>query len=228
MMVSIRGRRGLVGLVVALACTAMGCAVAPAGPGKAQVKIKAPKEFFESKEARSEFCGLSSKAHHVVYLIDRSGSMIDSLDAVKDKIIKSVNGLQPQHDFHVIMFADGQPFEKRPMALTPPTEAHKRALAEFLDTVKAEGTTNPVKAINRAFDVLAKGNGNPGKIIYLLTDGAFPDNKAVLVAIRARNIRKDVMINTFLFGGKPPIAEKVMSHIATENGGRYRYINPDE
>ncbi len=174
------------------------------------------------------FGGLGGNAHHIVYLIDRSGSMFDTFDAVKKEIRDSVKDLHPQQDFHVIMFADGDPLEKKPMALTPPTDTYKIALAEFLLTVKAENTTNPVKAINRAFDVLAKANRKPGKIIYMLTDGAFPDNEAVLSAIRSRNTRRDVLINTFLYGWKPPIAERVMTQIASENGGRYRYVSLDE
>jgi len=177
---------------------------------------------------RSGMYGQGGNAHHVLYLIDRSGSMFDTFDAVKKEIADSVGKLQPVQDFHVIMFADGEPLEKKPMALTKPTIPNKIALAEFLEEVKAENTTNPVKAINRAFDVMAKANRNPGKIIYMLTDGAFPDNEAVLSTIRARNAKRDVLINTFLYGWKPPIAERVMIQIARENGGKYRYVSPDE
>ena len=177
---------------------------------------------------RAGMYGTGGNAHHVVYLIDRSGSMFDTFDAVKREISNSVKDLVPQQDFHVIMFADGEPLEKKPMALTPPSEKYKLALAKFLETVKAERTTNPIKGITRAFDVLAKANRKPGKIIYMLTDGAFPDNEAVLTTIRAKNSRRDVLINTFLYGWKPPIAEKVMMQIASENGGQYRYVSPDE
>ena len=177
---------------------------------------------------RAGMYGTAGNAHHIVYLIDRSGSMFDTFDAVKREISDSVGHLQPVQDFHVIMFSDGDPLEKQPMALTPPTDKYKLALARFLETVKAERTTNPINAINRAFDVLAKANKRPGKIIYMLTDGAFPDNKAVIATIQAKNIRRDVLINTFLYGWKPPIAVEVMKQIARENGGQYRYVSPDE
>ncbi|MCP4375841.1 MAG: VWA domain-containing protein [bacterium] len=231
-MVSICVRRGLVGLVVAMLCVSMGC-VDPKSSGggktpKEPAEVKVPKEPAEVKVPRLEFCGLGGSANHVVYLIDRSGSMFDIFDAVKGKIADSVNDLQPDQDFHVIMFADGDPLEKQPMTLTPSTDRYKSALAKFLVKVKAERTTNPIKAINRAFDVLDKANKKPGKIIYMLTDGAFPDNEAVIATIRARNIRKDVHVNTFLYGWKPPTAVKIMKQIATENGGRYLYVSPDE
>ena len=180
------------------------------------------------KGPRSGFGGLGGNAHHVVYLIDRSGSMFDTFNAVKREIADSVGKLHPVQDFHVIMFSDGDPLEKKPMALTPPSDTYKRALGLFLETVKAEKRTNPIKGINRAFDVLAKANRRPGKIIYMLTDGAFPDNEAVLETIRTRNSKRDVLINTFLYGWNPPIAVKVMTQIANENGGQYRYVSSDE
>ena len=192
---------------------------------EARKKARGAKKEGMGKAHRSKFGGLGGNAYHTVYLIDRSGSMFDILDAVKKEVMNSVKELSQIRDFHVIMLADGDPLEKKPMTLTPPTEEHKLALAEFLVKIKAEGTTNPVKGVNRAFDVLKKANRLPGKAIYLLTDGAFPDNKAVLAAIRARNIKKDVLIHTFLLGGKSPIAEKVMRQIAKENGGQYRYVD---
>jgi formylglycine-generating enzyme required for sulfatase activity len=177
---------------------------------------------------RSEFGGLGGNAHHVVYLIDRSGSMFDIMDAVNKQITTSVKNLKPKQDFHVIMFANGAPLEKKPMSLAPPTPENRLALDKFLSTVKPEGTTNPVKAINRAFDVLAKADNSRGKLIYMLTDGVFSDNEAVMSAIRVRNRRRRVMINTFLYGWKPPLAVKVMTQIARENGGGYKYIDPDK
>ena len=177
---------------------------------------------------RSGFGGLGGNAHHIVYLIDRSGSMFDTFEAVKREICNSVGKLNPVQDFHVIMFADGAPLEKTPIALSHPTDANKRALAAFLKDVKAEKTTNPIKGINRAFDVLANANRKPGKIIYMLTDGNFSDNKAVIDLIAARNAKGEVLVNTFLYGWKPVIAEQVMKEIADKNGGDYRYVSPDE
>jgi hypothetical protein len=211
-MVSIKVRRGPIALVVALLCTHVGCAVAPESSGN----DKAPQSQ-------------SALPHHIVYLIDRSGSMFDFLDEIKSNVMNSVKGLQPDQDFHVIMFADGQPYEKNPMTLTPPTEENFRSLAKFFSRMQARRTVNPIKGIIRAFDVLDKANNRPGKVIHLLTDGSFPDNEAIIAAIRAKNAGKDVIIYTYLYGArKSPIAEKVMKLIAAENGGLYRYVDPDE
>jgi len=179
---------------------------------------------------RSNFAGTGGNAYHIVYLIDRSGSMIDSFLAVRLEIASSVAQLRPVQDFHVILFAGGQRLlEKQPPGLTAATDRNKLMLADFLKPVRAEASTNPIPAIKRAFEVLAGADmSRPGKLIYLLTDGVFPDNKKVLEIIRRRNKNKEVLINTFLYGNRPPEAERVMRKIAAENGGRYRYISPDE
>ncbi len=219
-MVSICVRRGLVGLVVAMLCVSMGCVDPKSSDGG-----KTHKELSNTESAKQGIGPL----HHVVYLIDRSGSMFDILDAVKSDVMGSVRGLQQDQDFHVIMLADGEPLENKPMALAPPTDENKLSLARFFSMVRAEGTVDPIKGINRAFDVLGKANKRPGKIIHFLTDGSFPDYEAVIELIYDRNARKNVRIYTYIYGPQnSPIAEKVMKLIAAENGGKYRHINPDE
>jgi len=171
-------------------------------------------------------CG--NRLPDVVYLIDRSGSMIDTFDTVRREMLLSIAGLAPNRKFHVVLFADGRPVEKSPRGMTPATEAAKVRLVKFLKPVRASGQTDPIPAINRAFDALAKGSAGKVAIIHLLTDGVFPDNDAVLKTIRRRNASGRIQINTILYGNRPPIAEEVMSRIAAENYGKYRFISRDE
>jgi hypothetical protein len=176
---------------------------------------------------RSNFFGSGGNAHNVVYVIDRSGSMIDTFDHVRAEIVRSISRLQDSQTFHIIMFATGSPIEldiagaRRPYVAT---KANKKEAVRFLiHDVMAEGQTNPVPALQKAFQVL-QHTKKKGKLIYLLTDGIFPDNDKVLAAIRSSNARKDVLINTFLYGNRPPEAVDVMEKIAEENGGSYRYV----
>ena len=162
----------------------------------------------------------------VVFLIDRSGSMVDMFDTVRFQILSSVRNMGPtKHRFHVVLFSDGGPIEKTPRRMTPASDKAKLALLKFLDPVRASGKTDPIPAINRAFDVLGKSKGG---VIHLLTDGVFPDNRAVLDAIDRRNAAGRIKINTILYGNRPPLAEKVMSKIARDNKGAYRYVSRDE
>mgnify|MGYP001235025810 CR=1 FL=1 len=178
---------------------------------------------------RTGFAGIVGNAHHIVYVIDRSGSMLRTFDYVRREMIISISRLdQNQQDFHVILFAAGPPIEKEPKRLVPATKEHKQSVARFLNAVRAEGQTNPVPALQRAFQVLQRADARPGKLVYLLTDGVFPNNKQVLETIALGNKDRDILINTYLYGDRPPEAEKVMQQIAKENGGRYRFVPPEE
>jgi len=175
------------------------------------------------------FLGVRGNAHHIVYVIDRSGSMLQTFDFVKQEMSRSISRLdENQQDFHVILFAAGPPIEKEPKRLVAATKQNKRAVARFLKEVRAEGQTNPVPALQRAFQVLQRSGSKPGKIVYLLTDGVFPDNKAVLRAIRAGNRGRAILINTYLYGERPAEAERVMKQIARDNGGTYKHVPPEE
>ena len=183
----------------------------------------------EEELTKSSFMDMAGNAHNIVYLIDRSGSMLDSFNAVRDEIVRSIAMLKPVQNFDVVLFAEGEPLEKTPRGLVAATDGNKRRLAAFLEPIRAEKSTNPIKAISRAFAVLSQARRDkPGRIIYLLTDGNFPDNNAVIRLIRKLNARKQVKINTFLYGRAAPNMVAVMQKIAGENGGRFRLISEDE
>ena len=177
----------------------------------------------------TSFFGQGGNAHHVCYVVDRSGSMVDSFDSVRREMLLSIGRLEPVQDFHVILFAEGPPVENKPGRLVTATARHKQEAARFLESVRADGTNDPIPALERAFEILSKADPDrPGKLIYLLTDGNFPDNAAVVNFIRKRNRRKDVKIHTCLLGACPTEAVTVMTDIAAENGGRYKNVEADE
>ena len=177
----------------------------------------------------TSFYGTGGNAHHVVYVIDRSGSMMDSFELVKREAAQSIGELKEIQDFHVILFSDGPAIEIDTKRLVPATQKAKLKAVTFFRDKRALRQTDPVPALQRAFAVLKMADRKrPGKLIYLLTDGVFPDNQAALQEIRKLNRQKEVHINTFLYGNRPPVAEKVMKTIAKENGGQYKYISGDE
>ena len=171
----------------------------------------------------------SGNGGHIVYLSDRSGSMIEIFDIVRVQLLLSIKHLAPKHDFHMILFAKGPPLEPPARRLMPATAHNKEVAAKFLASVRASGRTDPIPAMRRAFAVMARADKKrPAKLMYLLTDGDFPDNAAVLALLRKLNGRKEVIINTYLYGRRPRTAENVMRKIAKEHGGRYKYVSADE
>ncbi len=173
---------------------------------------------------KSTFFGTGGNAFNVVYVIDRSGSMVDTFDLVRLEMLRSIGLLRDTQMFHIILFAEGRPIENGARKLIPATRKNKKDAATFLADVTPETQTDPVPALSRAFDVL-RGAKKRGKLIYLLTDGVFPDNKKILETIQAKNSGKEkVYINTFLYGTKPAAAVDVMTKIAEMTGGRYIFV----
>jgi len=172
---------------------------------------------------------IPNAAHHVVYVIDRSGSMQETLDIVREELLNNISHMLPPQDFHVIFFAAGRqrPLENRPRRLVRATEANKLEVAGFADGVIAAGsTTDPVPALRRAFAVLARADARrKGKVICLLTDGEFSDSRAVMAELEKLNRKGDVAINTILHEHHNDEAEKVLQRIAARHGGAYRFVS---
>ena len=174
------------------------------------------------------FLDRKTNARHVVYVIDRSGSMVDTFDVVRWRLAESIGQLDLPQDFHVILFAEGAAMESPPRRLVPATKANRSLAAEFLEAARPSGRTDPIPAIRRAMAVLNAAGDQRGKVIWLLTDGMFEDGEAVLRLIAGTNADKNVSIFTFLYGHRPPEAVRLMSRIAEENNGQFRYVSPDE
>ncbi len=187
------------------------------------------------------FTGTEASASNVVFVVDRSGSMHKTFGIVRramqdsisemrwDPMARSDETAPIRQAFHVILFADGDPIEHDAMRLIPATVDNKVDACAFIHTVEPGGQTDPIPALRRAFRVLAGADPNrPGKVIFLLTDGDFPDNQDVLDTVTRLNRSGDIMINTILFGHRSLEAEQVMQRIARESGGRYNFIGLDQ
>ncbi|HXE56255.1 MAG TPA: hypothetical protein VN541_24725, partial [Tepidisphaeraceae bacterium] len=86
------------------------------------------------------------------------------------------------------------------------------------------GSTNPLPGLELAF------HQHPD-LIYLLTDGDFPDNKAVLDRIHQLDKDHRVKINTIAFVGdndNDTDFMKLLKQIAQETGGVYRYVKESD
>ena len=183
---------------------------------------------------------------NIVYVVDRSGSMASEFDEVRKELIDSIAHLRPVHSFHVILFGDGRAIEGPLRRLVPADQKHKDAAGRFLGDKAASGQTTALVALQRAFAVLKQAEDrHAGSLIFLLSDGDFAGitggssyrtadgrllngNEAVLQWLRDHNAEKGVLINTLLLHRKDPTAVAVLERIARENGGRFKYISPDE
>lgn len=177
----------------------------------------------QSASPKANFPSGPGRPGHVVFIVDRSGSTMEVFDEMRSKILSMVASLKYDQDFHVIFFG-GRPVEMDARNLVEASFENKVSCARFLGTVQPEGLTDPIQAINRAFDVLSRASRKPGKLIILLTDGDFPDNAKVIQALRELNAQHAAKILVFRCGDRKPGAEDVLKTIARENGGIYEYL----
>jgi len=187
---------------------------------------------------KSKFFGTSGggggNIHHVVFLIDRSGSMMidNTIGAVKQQMKVSIRNLSEEQDFHIIFFSKkGETEELETRRLIPATEANKLKAAEFLDKIDGRGATDPMPALKRAVAVLKEANKNPGKQIFLLTDAdekLDADVNEILGFVRDNC--KDVFINTYVFkthGELGVTTSKMLQDISRMTGGQFKAITGD-
>ena len=169
---------------------------------------------------KASFLGSGGNAYKIVFVIDRSGSMIETFDYVKAELRKSINALQARQSFHVIFFSFEKPVAMKPKRLVYATTENKKRAFAFIDSAVSEGQTKPARALEAAFKV----RGGPPELIYFMTDGEF--DKDVVARIRVWNKDKKVKINTIAF--LYPSGEALLKQIAKENGGRYKFVSQDE
>ncbi len=193
----------------------------------------------------TKFFGTGGNAHHVVYLVDWSGSMFAEgrYETVQLELLRSLGDLQDSQDFAILFFTQGAPQEVPPGQLVAAGDEQRAAAGRYMrDKIGPPGSaaagpmmgTDPIPALRRAFEVLHQPtNSKPGKLIYLLTDGDFADNKAVLAELARLNRGREVHINTILYATSLELSsgstvQDMMKAIATAHGGTYKWVKVDE
>lgn len=162
----------------------------------------------------SGFFGAGGEARKIVYVVDRSGSMTDSIDYVKFELKRSIGELGEEKEFHVIFYSSGPPVEMPTRRLVNATDRNKQLAFEFIDGVIPQGETDPSKALERAFACQPD-------LIYLLTDGEF--DKAIVDLVKRLNVGGKVTVHTigFLY----QTGEQVLKQIANDNNGNYKFVS---
>jgi hypothetical protein len=151
--------------------------------------------------------------------------MLNKFETLRRELARTVTGLRPVQSFNIVFFQehDAKAFDRAGLVMATPET--KLRVANFLaDDVVPRGQTYPIPAIELAFR-------QKPDLIYLLTDGDFPDNAAVLAKIRALNASSKVKINTIAFISEADTDTAFMSllqSIAKENGGIYQCVKASD
>lgn len=168
--------------------------------------------------AGPEFFGVGSTsraARRIVYVVDRSGSMIDTFGFVRDELKRSLSAMRRSQKFHIIFFNASVPLENPPRRLVSAIGANKRAAFEFIESVRPMGGTKPDRALARAFAL-------EPDLIYLLSDGIDFD-PALLKRLADWNRSHHVQICTVAY--IDPGGRDVLERIAHEHNGEFKFVS---
>lgn len=177
-------------------------------------------------QAGPEFFGLGSNARGVrtvVYVVDRSASMIDTSIYVREELKRSISALRRSQKFHVIFFNSGEPLEFSPMKPVNAIDARKDQVYKFIDQVDFIGATKPESAMRRAFAV-------EPDLIYFLSDGVLTHsrvtNPRLMQLLNEWNEDRKVRIFTIAYldqsGGD------LLKLIAREHGGEFKFVSEND
>ncbi|MBI4717111.1 MAG: VWA domain-containing protein [Planctomycetes bacterium] len=169
---------------------------------------------------RAEFFGLGGAVKGVsgiVYVVDRSGSMTDTFQKVREELRRSISALRRSQKFHVIFFNAGDPLENPPKKLVSAIDAQKKAFFEFLDAVMPEGSTHPERSMRRALALKPD-------LIYFLSDGGV--DRGLLAKLDEWNRDRAVRIFTIAYFDQSGAA--LLEQIAREHGGEYKFVSEND
>ncbi len=175
-------------------------------------------------ERSARFAGTSAaQANRIVYLLDASGSMRLRFPIVVNELMRSLDRLHEEQQFLVVLFQDDEALtptlvRDRPRLLEPSVD-NRNAIARWLDTVVAQGTSNPLAALQLAARL------QPDTIFLLSNNitgaGQYEISQASLLAELERlnpkkGDRRAFVINTIQFLDADPL--DTMRLIAERHG----------
>jgi len=176
----------------------------------------------------SNFFGLQIDSQRVLFIVDVSGSMLESMygryvgkrgatriDVAKQQLQQAIQSLEPGALFNIYAFSSG--VEKwRPDVLGSDTPALRQAALQWVDRLGAMGATNLFDSLKLAFA------DKEVDAIYLMSDGE-PTNGELIDPARIRaevafwNQHRKVKIHTVAIGANL----EVLEWLAQDSGGKH-------
>jgi len=112
------------------------------------------RETLENRLGARSAENFSAEVERVVFVVDASGSLIDTMPFVIDALAERIERLGAEQRAAVIFYQDGAAMEAPPVGMHPVSETTARRVRAFADpgrgNVLPAGTSDPIGAIERA------------------------------------------------------------------------------
>ncbi len=183
-------------------------------------------------EPVAAFFGVAGNAQNVVYVVDASGSLIDTLPYVLAELSRSIRRLAEQQRFTVLFFQGNDLLEIPPTGLRQATAVNQQRAVQWIDPAGghlfAKGRSNPLPALRKAL-------GYEPDIVFLLTDNlaaqqtGVQDDQTLLNQIAQANTAK-AAIHTIQFLYQDASGDKsdripLLKQLAQQHGGQYTFVD---
>ncbi|MEM8781427.1 MAG: hypothetical protein AAGE65_01105 [Planctomycetota bacterium] len=178
------------------------------------------------------FYGLSA-GRRTVYLLDASGSLLDTLPFAIEELYRSVRTLDARQHYAVVFFNGDGVLEAAPGGMQPASRAHLSEtltwLEPRLDHVRAKGRPDAAAALAHALAL------QPDTIV-LLSDGVTglrdpAGDRRRLVTLLER-LGRGVRVHTVQFIDPDPLAARgrlgTLELLSSLSGGRHRFVGLDQ
>lgn len=168
----------------------------------------------------------AAPATRIVYLVDASGSLLDSLPQVIDWLGESLEALEKEQQFTIVFFREGATFEAPPIGMKPATFTAKSAVFSWIQPEKGhvvpQGKSDLMAALRTAMRY------EPDEV-YVLTDDSFSRAGAIepsflLTKLAAALGHAPPRVNTVQFFYRDEAG--ALEAISDKFGGRYEFIAP--
>jgi Ca-activated chloride channel family protein len=169
------------------------------------------------------FFTIGDKGKRVIYVVDRSGSMIhnDALLVAKQQLIASLNGLTSKHRFQIIFYDEAAHLlslgEGNPQDMIAATSRNIEKIKRRIAAVQPKGGTRHMAALRPALQ-------RRPDVIFFLTDADDGLTAGEMNEIRNLNKAK-TRIHCIEFGKGPrtPGEFDFLQRLAAMTGGKYTY-----
>jgi len=184
---------------------------------------------------KASFFGTGGNARQLVYLVDASGSLIDTFPFVIRELKRSIGELKDEQRFSVLFFQGDDYIETPPPGPQNATGEYKQRVNKWLDpeeggNVAPLGPSNPVGALRRSLQ------WSP-QLMFLLSDnvtgqGRYEvDQRRLIQEIMDAN-RAGTKINTIQFVYDDPLVKyglpRTLERISELTGGVHRFVTAQE
>jgi hypothetical protein len=180
------------------------------------------------------FFGSGGNARQIAYIVDASGSLIDTLPFVVVELKRSISELSEQQAFTVIFFQGNEVLEAPPAGLKKATPQNKQLVIQWIDPTSGNvvpgGRGNPVPAIKQALRykpqlLFVLSDNITGRQHYEMNQARFMDE------VTKANVG-GTKINTIQFLYPDPLTKYgfkgTLELLANESSGMYKFVDGRE